>query len=401
MIDQHSVERAAERFRAPEGSFERLTLRRNKKRRDRRIRAGAVGLAIAIALGWAGVDAFRSAPPGPLDDPTPGPSEDLGIFEPVAGRIVYGDRDGIWGLDPAGPADRAAAVQLTPETGTPLGWSSDGTRLLVSRGDLDEQRLFVLHADGSETQVTDPPMVMRNGATISPDGSLVVFHGGPATPRGSCCDLYAVDADGGPAELLLEVPGVVQEPTFSPDGTRIAYVIGSGDHSHSVWVMKADGTDAHQILANETTQGAGHVYGLAWSPAGDLIAIGIEGATYTFATDGSGFTEVIAGGDRPYWSPDGSQLAYTGACLEDFDGCGLGIADADGSNVREFRFAAAGPWHPGHVAQTETSTPTAARRGAEFIVLEPLGTGLRWDLAAPSGSSALSLGVGTAGPRRA
>jgi hypothetical protein len=26
---------------------------------------------------------------------------------------------------------------------------------------------------------------------------------------------------------------------------------------------------------------------------------------------------------------------------------GLAIADADGSNVREFGFGASGPWHPG------------------------------------------------------
>ncbi len=45
---------------------------------------------------------------------------------------------------------------------------------------------------------------------------------------------------------------------------------------------------------------------------------------------------VITHGDRPYWSPDGSQIAYTIAWLEDPDGCGLAIADADGSNVLTF-----------------------------------------------------------------
>ncbi len=52
----------------------------------------------------------------------------------------------------ASPSVEPTAVQLTSGGGTALGWSSDGTRLLVQKGD---ENLFVLHADGSETQVTE------------------------------------------------------------------------------------------------------------------------------------------------------------------------------------------------------------------------------------------------------
>ena len=134
----------------------------------------------------------------------------------------------------------------------------------------------------------------------------------------------------------------------------------------------ADGSDAHEILADEATVFRG-VSGPEWSPAGDRLAIGLgeyEGggrpAIYTFAPDGTDFTRVITGGVSPYWSPDGSQIAYTipcdehpgGRCPEgsilrsEFDPqpgespAGLAIADADGSNVRAFGFAASGPWHP-------------------------------------------------------
>ncbi len=295
-----------------------------------------------------------SASTGPTS--TPGTPDDLGIFAPVAGRIVYGDEHGIWGVDPAAPG-AATRVQLTSEAGIPLGWSSDGTRLLIMRqargetaGPVGVRHLYVLHADGSETQVTERPMAIQSG-TISPDGTRVVFAGGTETPEGECCTrfaLYAVDADGGPAEMLVESRyGILDELTFSPDGTLIAYADGAGDHSHTVWVMDSDGSDAHQVVSNETTGGAGHVSGLAWSPAGDRIALGLEGTTYTFATDGSNFTRVITRGDRPYWSPDGSQLAYSDACDQDPNGCGLAIADADGSNARKLGFATSGPWHPG------------------------------------------------------
>jgi hypothetical protein len=229
---------------------------------------------------------------------------DLGIFEPISGWIVYGNDAGIWGDNPDGPD-----VKLTVGAGTPLGWARDGTRLLLHR-----QGLVVLHANGSETQLTTDWLtdsLFVRAATISPDGSRVVFAtiDGP----GDTGFLFSVDADGGSAEMLLELDGL-EGVSFSPDGTRIAYVSGHGDGGHRVSVMNADGTNVREILANDVTLDAGHDHGIAWSPAGDRIALGIEGIVYTFAPDGSGFTAAAFEGGRlqPFWSPDGSQLETRG-----------------------------------------------------------------------------------------
>ena len=52
--------------------------------------------------------------------------------------------------------------------------------------------------------------------------------------------------------------------------------------------MNADGSDAHQIVSSDIGPlGATHVHGLAWSAAGDRIALAVDDGTYTFATDGS------------------------------------------------------------------------------------------------------------------
>jgi dipeptidyl aminopeptidase/acylaminoacyl peptidase len=306
---------------------------------------------------------------------------DLGIFEPIAGKIVYGDEQGIWGVDPAAPADPATRVPLTSEAGIPLGWSSDGTQLLIRRGSNPEAHLFVLHADGSEVQVTEGPMSIA-GATISPDGSRVAFAGATS---GTGSALYAVDADGGSATVLVGPQGgVIREPTYSPDGTRIAYTFGGGDHSHHVWVVRADGSEAHEIVYNERTAAAGHVHGLAWSPAGDRLALALEGTIYTFAADGSDFRQIAGGettcdpadpcavklpksAESPYWSPDGAQIAYTTGCVggagaANRAGCNLAIADADGSNVRELGVAASGPWHPAPIA-SDTPSPVSSEPG--------------------------------------
>jgi hypothetical protein len=223
------------------------------------------------------------------------PSVDLGIFEPISGWVVYGTDDGIWGDNPDGPD-----VKLAAGAGTPLGWSRDGTRLLVLR-----DGLVILHGDGSETRLTTDSL--RNGAaSLSADGSRVVFLGEGGR-------LFAVDADGGPAETLLELEGL-EGVSLAPDGTRIAYVSGRGDSGHRVTVMDADGSNPREILANDKTLGGGHDHGLTWSPAGDRIALGIEGVIYTFAPDGSGFTVALRGGGRrqPFWSPDGSQVETRG-----------------------------------------------------------------------------------------
>ena len=155
--------------------------------------------------------------------------------------------------------------------------------------------------------------------------------------------------------------------------------MGAGDHSNSVWLMDADSSDPRPIVSNESDEWPGHVRGLAWSPAGDRIALGLGGKIYTFATDGSDFTQ-IAGWDTgcgaadpcavklpksaesPYWSPDGSQIAYTTGCVEgagaaNRDGCHLAIADTDGSSVRTFGFPTSGPWHP---AQITSDAPSSA-----------------------------------------
>jgi WD40-like Beta Propeller Repeat len=267
---------------------------------------GVTAVAV-VAIGVVGLTVVRPPQPGgvggqPVPSPTAQPSltataAPASTPTAVAGRIVCGTQNReVRARVPIGDG-------IVGEAGTVLGCSRDGTRLLIQKGD---ENLFVLHADGSETQVSElvsgfkdiPGSSRPSGATISPDGSRVVFAGLTKTPEeGGFCHngaLFAVDADGRPAEVLWESQrnGIVRYPTFSPDGTQIAFADGYCDRDHSVWVMNADGSDAHQIVtADDTPLGAGQVRGLAWSPAGDRIALAFEAEIYAFATDGSGFTQ--------------------------------------------------------------------------------------------------------------
>ena len=73
MIDDHDLfERAVERFAPPEGSFERLAKRRDRKHRNKRISAGVVALVVA-AIGMGALLRPFSTGLVPANDPSPSP----------------------------------------------------------------------------------------------------------------------------------------------------------------------------------------------------------------------------------------------------------------------------------------------------------------------------------------
>jgi hypothetical protein len=97
------------------GDFERLIRRRDRKRRNQRI--GAMTLAIILALvSFAALTrAFRTAE-RPADEPTPRPQ---GIFSAVGGWIAYayGNREGIWAVNPTRPGHPEEQIQLSERAG--------------------------------------------------------------------------------------------------------------------------------------------------------------------------------------------------------------------------------------------------------------------------------------------
>jgi Tol biopolymer transport system component len=372
---------STQKVRQDPGAMERQHMRQRKADRNRKLGTFVVAATAVVAAVGVIVSSIQREPAPQVDQP--------GIFAPFAGRIVYQyeclpksctmaklEEKGIWSIDPAATTPKPR--QLPDEAmGTPVGWSNDGTELLLIRSEADglDGGLILLHADGTETSLLGP-MTQRElpyfTAAISPDGSQVAYtakteDGVPAELYVTDSALYVMDVDSGRTTLLVEPSkGDVYQPTFSPDGTQIAYIDGGVDHSHSVWVVNADGGDPHMIVKNELIWGwdAGHVLGLAWSPTGDRIALGLRrhpaAGIYTFEPDGSGFTQLIRDAVAPSWSPDGSQIAYKSYILdprpcpenpdhscgnEDLSG-GLGVADADGSHAHTFGIGSSGPWNP-------------------------------------------------------
>jgi WD40-like Beta Propeller Repeat len=378
------LERAGSNFAPLDLELESVLRRRDRKRRNQRIGAGALAIILALVSFAALIRTFRTVE-RPADEPTPVPTPS-GIFADVGGWIVYGNDDvkqgplGIWAVDPTRPNDPEARIQLSDRPGEPLAWSSGGSKLLIRRtrdpgcprqgcaGPL-WATLFVLKADGTETRVvtTDPkvgggPWLDRRGwiagGSFSPDGSQVVFAASVERVNG----IYTVDANGGTPRLILAAP-YVYNPAFSPDGTQIAY-LDLNMQTPSLRVVNADGTGVR--LLHDVCDPSQRASGPAWSPDGTHIAYSCESSIWVVSADGSGITR-MPGGRSPYWSPDGSRIAFE---LPQSRGRGLAIADVDGTNVQTFGHGGhAGPWNPLLPAMPGEPNPAATGSGlaAPFV----------------------------------
>ena len=113
-------------------------------------------------------------------------------------------------------------------------------------------------------------------------------------------DLWVMRSNGtSPINLT---PGDIRgnDPSWSPDGLRIAFTGGPPD---GIWVMEMDGSAPVWIGEGRSPQ---------WSPDGSRILFaGYGWGVHVMDADGSNVTHVIeAYCESPQWSPDGLQVAF-------------------------------------------------------------------------------------------
>lgn len=152
------------------------------------------------------------------------------------------------------------------------------------------------------------PFDVRAGTSyavaVSPDGKWLAID-----LQGS---LWIVPAKGGRARRITDYFNDAHIPTWSPDGTHLAYY-AYRDGGYRLWTVRADGGDAHEI-----TQGQFDDRDPAWSPDGKMIAFASErGGGYDIWTleISSGRLNQLTRGpgeDRaPAWSADGETIVYS------------------------------------------------------------------------------------------
>ena len=338
---------------ARDGAALRLDLDRRLARHRRRAVALAVAVVLAIVLGGVTVAASsrRSSAPPVAPNPTPTPTERL----TGNGPIVVTSGKTLAAVDP-GTGLRAVGLRLPASLGDSWGLaiSPDGTRLVVDKAasgptvyDLRSGRVDPVHWCD---QACWP--------SWSPDGRRVVV----SDARG----LAVVDvATGARSTLIRPVRGVgLASPSWSADGTRIAYVEHGPGGAVLVIVRSDDGSPVDRLVLARQRMG----FTATWSPDGTRIALLTK--TGALQADGRLLVEMVpVTGDRlgPVrvvrevghcfcvgyapgiaWSPDGQQLAVNAYGGTGPAGNGLNLMNADGSDLRYVVAGSAGQpaWQP-------------------------------------------------------
>jgi dipeptidyl aminopeptidase/acylaminoacyl peptidase len=117
-------------------------------------------------------------------------------------------------------------------------------------------------------------------------------------------------------EAFLELRSV-QEPQFSPDGTRVAFVVNeplTGEkRTRHIWIYEKDKNVSRQLTYSTKSESAPR-----WSPDGKQLLFlsnrdGDEQQIYILRMAGgeaAALTKGKASASEPAWSPDGKSIAY-------------------------------------------------------------------------------------------
>ena len=318
MIDERELlERARSSFEPEPGLTDRIYRRRDRKRRNKRIIAGIVGIAVFVAVVWIVRDVASLDRARPATQPTQTPVSAVG---PVP------DSDYLLDLGTGEMTPLPEGIRGGGYAGSP-----DGSRLAYTKkNDEGMTQIFVGNLDGTGAQQVTHGFEAASSPAWSPDGSKIAYIG---YHDGDLRDLFVLDLATGvstqlsfstlepdPAEPDFD-PWRSELPSFTPDGSSIVYNANRGDNIDrgevEVRMVPVAGGESVVLMRDRFNDGTAAFYAAQLSPDGSLLSYGCGWGANDICVgnlDGTG-ERVLAPfqGDSlngGVWSPEGTRIAY-------------------------------------------------------------------------------------------
>jgi hypothetical protein len=300
---------------------------------------------LLLGLVPAAADAWPSEPiPGrdPAQTPTEAPSMPARpLVTPLATATVLASALALSGTPALAVHDQSSV----PSPGVPAGWlvmvrfgqAPDGS---TTELDFGRRQIWLVRPDGSDLHELAPgaPAEGKSSPDVSPDGTRIAFSSWHEPVL-----VYTVDVGGRDAQVTsgdcagLEDECLEFDPAWSPDGTKLAVVRHEmRDGAGSSWIAIRDlSTGERTDLESTRVDSAdGWLAQPTWSPDGTRMAYHRTPTVEDGYPAGiSGWIVDLTGGDPVQlvtpdgedaadldWSPDGERLLYSTIGFREFEG---------------------------------------------------------------------------------
>jgi Tol biopolymer transport system component len=231
------------------------------------------------------------------------------------------------GCGGGGPGTSVAPIPATGTSGLMAYVALDGT----------VRHLYLMNVNaagvGSNPKRLTADTQDETDPSWSPDGSRLAYQG---DLNGSA--VYVINADGTGEKRLSPTPGLDVSPSWSPDGTKIIYArlysapLPNQAPMTDVRIMNADGTGDHSILADTLFSVEPR-----WSVNNQIVFMSLmSGATlevFEMNSDGTNLQQLTSLGTNadPVWSPDGTRVSF-GSDREGGGKLNVFLMNADGTH---------------------------------------------------------------------
>lgn len=277
----------------------------------------------------------------------------------------------VYSVNPDGTELRNLTEALTAPEGLPdnaydPSVSADGRRVAFGVDSQQNAEIWVMNADGSEPHQLTHDELLDQEPTISPDGSRIAWNQWSPYPTYGDRDIWVMNSDGSGQELLFNGSNTDVLPQYTPDGQTIVMGAEEGDMD----VRKVPSTPAVPPLTTATAVAADKELlesEPTVSPDGTRVAFTqVPKSTpfapfdiYSIGIEGGARVPVYAttANERfPAYSPDGTKMVFDSEfvpMIGNADGSGTPVPLEVGGLTSVIFF----DWAPKPVAPPPTGSP--------------------------------------------